>query len=129
MGFAVRRHPEAFSLDPSTKEQKRLKDDRHLAFIRTLPSVISGVYGVEACHLRYGDPLYRKKHTGSAQKPDDCWVVPMTPAEHSDQHSNNEAAWWKAQGIDPLALARDLYAVTGNSEAATAIILKARKSA
>lgn len=129
MAFAIRRPSTAFSFDPSTKDHKRIRDEGHLAFIRTLPSVISGAYGVEACHIRYGDPLYRKKHTGAAQKPDDCWVVPMTPAEHRDQHSHNEAAWWQTQGIDALALARDLYVVTGNTDAAIAIILKARKPA
>jgi hypothetical protein len=39
--YAVRRHPQAFTLDPSSKKTRRLEDPRHLAFIRRLPSVIS----------------------------------------------------------------------------------------
>ncbi|CAD7023310.1 hypothetical protein REJC140_00163 [Pseudorhizobium endolithicum] len=127
MAFAIRRPATAFSSDPSDKAQKRITDDRHLAFIRTLPSVLSGVYGCEACHIRYGDPMYRKKHTGKAQKPDDAWTIPLTPDEHRDQHASNEREWWLAQGIDPLRIALQLYAVTGNTEAATKIILEARK--
>jgi hypothetical protein len=123
-GFAVRRHETAFSSDPSDKGQKRIRDEAHLAFIRTLPSVISGEFGCEACHIRYGDPMYRKKNTGKAQKPDDCWTLPMTPAEHRDQHDHNEREWWARQGIDPLYLARELYAVTGDREAAVAIIVR-----
>jgi hypothetical protein len=127
MAFAIRRPMTAFSLDPSDKAQSRIKDERHLAFIRTLPSVLSGAFGCEACHIRYGDPMYRKKHTGKSQKPDDAWTLPLTPDEHRNQHDNNEREWWRAQGIDPLRLAQQLYAVTGNSEAAIKIILEARK--
>ncbi|HEX5935895.1 MAG TPA: hypothetical protein VFY63_17175 [Pseudorhizobium sp.] len=127
MAFAIRRPATAFSNDPSDKAQKRITDDRHLAFIRTLPSVLSGAFGCEACHIRYGDPMYRKKHTGKAQKPDDAWTIPLTSDEHRDQHAANEREWWLSQGIDPLLIALQLYAVTGNTEAATKIILEARK--
>ncbi len=126
MPFAIRRHPEAFTLDPSSKQTKRITDDKHLAFIRTLPSVISGAYGCDACHIRYGDPVYRKKHTGGQQKPDDAWTVPMTRDEHREQHDGDERVFWQRQGIDPLRVARDLYAVSGNTEAAITIILSAR---
>lgn len=120
--FQIPRLSTAFSLDPSDKAQKRIRDEAHLAFIRRLPSVLSGQYGTEACHIRYGDPLYRKKHTGKSQKPDDCWTLPLTPDEHRNQHSENEKQWWLDRGIDPLAMARKLYAVTGNLEAALELI-------
>lgn len=125
--FAVPRKPTAFSLDPSDKAQKRIKDDRHLAFIRTLPSVLSGSYGCEACHIRYGDPMYRKKRTGRGQKPDDAWTVPLTPDEHREQHSMNEVNFWNRYRIDPLAIAQKLYEVSGDKEAALAIIKQAHE--
>lgn len=127
MAFAVRREPTAFSLDPSGRETARIKDERHLAWIRTLPSVISGVYGCEACHIRYGDPGYNKPRTGKGRKPDDAWTVPMTPDEHREQHSMNEHLFWLRQGIDPVAIARELYRVSGDTEAALSIIKNARK--
>lgn len=127
--YAIKRPDTAFSLDPSNKAQKRIKDDGHLAFIRTLPSVISGEFGCEACHVRYGDPRYRKKHTGGQQKPDDAWTVPLTPAEHRDQHANPpEQDWWDRHGIDPLWLCLKLYAATGDRDAALKAILEARKA-
>lgn len=129
MAARIQRPGSAFSLDPSNKAQKRIRDDRHLTFIRSLPSVLSDRLGCEACHIRYGDPVYRKKHTGKAQKPDDLWCIPMTPDEHHDQHQNNEREWWNAKGIDPLAVARDLYAATGDREAALSILEKARAAA
>lgn len=121
-GFAIQRPSTAFSLDLSDRKQKRIVDDAHLAFIRTLPSVISGREGCEACHIRYGDPVYRKKHTGMAQKPDDAWTLPLTPEEHRSQHAVNEREWWAEHGIDPLQIAQAIYAVTGNREAAIKLI-------
>ena len=127
MALQIKRPDTAFSLDPSDKAQERIRDDRHLAFIRTLPSVLSGVYGCEACHIRYGDPMYRKKRTGKGQKPDDCWVIPMTPDEHRDQHSGNEVNFWNRYRIDPLAIAQKIYAVSGDKDAAIQIIFEAMK--
>lgn len=122
MAYMVSRPPTAFGLDRSDKSQKRIVDDAHLRFIRTLPSVISGKMPCEACHIRYGDPMYRKKRTGKGQKPDDCWSVPMTPDEHREQHAGNEVNFWNRRRIDPLAIAQKLYAVSGDTEAALEII-------
>lgn len=129
MAFAVNRLPTAFSLDKSGRATSSFRDEAHLAFIRKLPSVISGAYGCDACHIRAGSPRHNKKRTGGAQKPSDCWTVPMTREEHMGQHDGNELAFWRSHGIDPFQLAIDLYSVTGDVEAATAIILKARKFA
>lgn len=126
MAYQFPRPATAFALDPSSKDQARIKDERHLAFIRTLPSVLSGAYGCEACHIRYGDPMYRKSRTGKGRKPDDAWTVPLTPEEHREQHSMNEVQFWNRYRIDPLAIAHDLYRHTGDTAAAVAIILKAR---
>lgn len=119
----------AFSKDPTTKDQKRIVDDAHLAFIRKLPSLISGQEGCEACHVRYGDPRHRKRRTGKGRKPDDAWTVPLTPDEHRVQHSMNEQAYWEKTGIDPLEIATRLYAVSGDVDAGRAIILSAQKGA
>jgi hypothetical protein len=129
MGYAIKRPDTAFSLDKSSKATKRIEDPAHLAFIRKLPSVVSGLYGCEAAHIRAGSALHRKKHTGGQQKPDDFWVLSLTPDEHKAQHSANELAWWRSHGIDPFELALKLYEVSGNVEAATTIIRNTRRSA
>lgn len=125
-GFRILRDAEAFAYDPSSKRTKRIEDPAHLAFIRKLPSVLSGQYGCDPCHIRTGSALHRKKWTGGAQKPDDCWTVPLTRSEHDSQHSANELGWWKSHGIDPFELAVSLYEVSGDIEAGTAILRKAR---
>jgi hypothetical protein len=125
--FAIRRPDSAFSLDPSSKKTRRIEDPAHLAFIRKLPSVISGKYGCEACHIRSGSAVHKKKWTGGQQKPDDAWTLPMLPEEHKAQHSENELAFYKRHGIDPFDLAARLYEVSGDTEAAIRIIAEARK--
>lgn len=117
----------AFSADPSSKKQARITDETHLASIRKLPSLVSGAYGCEACHVRYGDPKHRKRRTPMGRKPDDAWTVPMTPEEHRLQHGGNEQAFWQGVGIDPLEVATQLYANSGNIEVGRKIISEAQK--
>ncbi|WP_150523995.1 hypothetical protein [Roseibium sediminis] len=117
----------AFSVDPSSKKQARITDEAHLAYIRKLPSLVSGAYGCEACHVRYGDPKHRKRRTPMGRKPDDAWTVPMTPEEHRLQHGGNEQAFWQGVGIDPLEVATQLYANSGNIEVGRKIISEAQK--
>ena len=127
MAFCFRRPETAFSADPSDKKQKRIADPKHLDFIRKLPSAVSCRYGCEACHIRSGSAVHKKKRTGAAQKPDDAWTIPLTPEEHKAQHSMNELEFWKLHGIDPFEVANQLYQVSGDLEAGRSIIGKARK--
>jgi hypothetical protein len=125
--FAVRREPTAFANDKSSKATASFKDAAHLAFIRNLPSVVSGEFGCEAAHIRTGSAQHNKKKTGGSQKSSDCWTLPLTPDEHREQHGMNEMEFWRRHGIDPFQVADALYQATGDIAAATAIILKARK--
>lgn len=118
----------AFALTGGKKRPRDHKPD-HLTFIRKLPCLITGKYGVEAAHIRYGDLRYGKPTGGAGMKPSDNWTVPLSPAEHRDQHQHDEAAWWLAKSIDPLAVASALYAVSGDEEAACLIIQHARANA
>lgn len=124
--FQIVKPSTAFSLDKSSKATRRLEDLGHLAFIRKLPSVLSGEFGCEACHIRIGSALHRKKHTGMGQKPDDSWTLPLTSTEHKQQHSENELLFWRSHGVDPFELAIKLYEDSGNFEACCLIISKAR---
>ncbi|MDI1266813.1 MAG: hypothetical protein PS018_26470 [bacterium] len=126
MALAIRRPDTAFSLDKSSKATRRIEDPAHLAFIRKLPSAVSGAMGCEACHIRSGSALHRKKHTGGQQKPDDAWTLPLTADEHREQHSGNEIEFWRRHGIDPFELAIRLYEDTGNLDAGQKHIEAAR---
>ncbi len=126
MGFAIVRPATAFSLDKSSKATRRIEDPAHLAFIRKLPSVVSGAFNCDACHIRTGSAVHRKKHTGAGRKPDDCWTLPLTREEHDAQHSGNELAFWRQYGVDPFELAIKLYEVSGDTLAGTKLIVAAR---
>lgn len=115
----------------------RQRDKSYLGAIAQMPSVISGQEPCECAHIRYGDPEHGKPMTGMGEKPDDRWVLPLTPEEHrlanDAQHRSNERAWWRSKGLNPLILCRDLYEIWSNGkkdvEALSAMrsrILKAR---
>lgn len=114
MAWSMPRHPDAFSLDKSSKATRRVEDPAHLAFIRRLPSAVSGLYGTEACHIRTGSAVHKKKHTGMGQKADDSFTLPLTADEHKAQHAGNEMEFWRSHGIDPFELAIRIYENTGD---------------
>lgn len=126
--FRIVRDDTAFSTAPS-KGQKRPRktDDKHLKWIRTLPCVITGQYGVEAAHIRYAAPHLGKRETGGQEKPDDRWAVPLSPEMHREQHSMNEQSFWAKHGIDPCQVAMALYGISGDDEPALVIIRNARQ--
>lgn len=118
-GFRIK--PEGRAMGRKVK-RPRVKADKHLAWIRTLPSVISGCMGCEACHIRMADLSYAKQSTGMQEKPDDRWTLPMTPDEHRKQHSGSERGFWLRQDIDPCKVALALWCVSGDDEAALMIL-------
>lgn len=107
------------------QRRPRIIAPKHLAFIRTLPSLVPGAGPVEAAHIRYGEHAYGKPFTGMGEKPSDCWVVPLAHDVHMDQHRHGERQWWLDQGIDPLLIAALLWAAGGNDEAGITIIRNA----
>ncbi len=112
----------AFSIGGRAKHP-RIENKNHLAFIRMLPCVACGIRkNVEAAHVRMGNPLYGKRPAGMAEKPDDKFCVPLCAKHHDEQHGMNEAQFWMALNIDPLALGLALFDSTGDEERAEAII-------
>lgn len=110
------------------QRQPRERDNRHLAFIRRLPCAACGIAGpCDAAHLRAGDITIGKRHTGKAEKPSDKWTLPMCRPCHARQHSGAELAFWHALGIEPFDLCQALYAVSGDTTAAEAILRRSQE--
>ena len=109
-------------------KEPRRHSEKHLAFIRRLPSLIKPDQGgpVEAAHIRYAHLPYGKRYVGMAEKPDDMWVVPLSPEAHRAQHAMSERMFWAEYGIDPLLVAALLWLHSGNEQAATQVIMNAR---
>lgn len=113
---------------PEKASRGRVRDRGHLAFIRRLPcACCQAAAPNDAAHLRMAAADRGKPHTGAGRKPDDHWTTPLCRTCHERQHSGSEARFWAEIGIDPITLCRDLYAVSGNDEAAVRIIREARK--
>jgi hypothetical protein len=107
----------------------RRHDRRHLGFVAQLPCLVSGTPGPSECaHIRFGDAVHGKPATGMQEKPGDMWVVPLCAELHrlndDAQHNFNERAWWQGHGIDPLTVASELYACSGNLSAMEDVIAR-----
>lgn len=108
------------------QRQPRIKSERHLAFIRTLPCLVTGQFGVDAAHIRFGDLGVGKRKSGIAEKPDDKWAVPLCRNEHTKQHSMNEREYWASIGIDPIQVAIKLWGVSGDMDKGESIVANAK---
>lgn len=94
---------------------------KHLAFIRTLPCAKTLVPGnVQAAHIRRGTD------GGVSLKPSDCWVLPLSAAEHARQHQIGEPAFYNS--LDAArGLALMLWEHTGDTITCKRIIIENRK--
>lgn len=120
----------AFPLSHGLKRRPRREDGDHLAFVRSLPCLATGVHrGIEAAHVRYGSLPHGKRETGLGEKPSDCWTVPLSTDAHrlslDAQHNHNERVWWERIKIDPLIVAALLFAVSDDYDAGCLIIRNA----
>jgi hypothetical protein len=69
----------------------------------------------QAHHLRIAQPR------ALGRKVSDEFTVPLCALHHYDLHSKgNEAAWWRAQAIEPLAIAERLWRARRNGDTKTA---------
>jgi hypothetical protein len=93
------------------QRQPREKNERHLAFVRTLPCCLCGAINVDAAHIRVGSINHEKRSTGMGEKPSDRWVVPLCRPCHTEQHAaGDELRFWASKGIDPFMMAMTLRA-------------------
>ena len=111
------------------QRQPRIEDAKHLAWIRTLPCLVTGKTGdIHAAHIRFASVKYNKRQTGIGEKSSDCWVVPLNANLHlNGQHREGERTWWFSLGIDPLKAAQRLYSLSGKTQKAIEFMDKARR--
>lgn len=118
-------HPEAFSR--VRQRQPRRQSSDHLKFIRSLPCVVCGSRkNVQAAHIRMANRVYGKRETGMSEKSSDKFCTSLCAEHHAEQHTGNEAEFWKRYGLDPFFIATALYAHSGDEETASDVIKLAR---
>lgn len=102
----------------------RQHNEKHLAFIRTLPCIIcQDNTSVEAAHVRYSDARIGKVNPGVGQKPHDFFTLPLCHQHHmNEQHTMSERKFWQTYAIDPVLASLALYSVSGDVNEAMKII-------
>lgn len=76
---------------------RRIRDPKHLAWIRTQGCLICGGLS-QAHHLMTSQPSAMGLKSGDDQ------AVPLCPAHHRELHDHgDEDRWWALKGIDPKA--------------------------
>jgi hypothetical protein len=101
-------HPDA--IDKSTlviATPRRYRNREHLRYVAQQACLICGRKQSNPHHLRYLQPR------ALGRKVSDEFAVPLCRSHHRAVHrAADEQAWWKAAGIDPVKVARQLWGQT-----------------
>jgi hypothetical protein len=90
---------------------RRYRNREHLRFVMQQPCLICGRKPSDPHHLRYMQPR------ALGRKASDEFAVPLCRVHHRAAHqAGDERAWWKAAGIDPIKIARQLWKKTRENE-------------
>jgi hypothetical protein len=86
---------------------RRYRNREHLRFVAQQACLICGRKQSDPHHLRYLQPR------ALGRKASDEFAVPLCRSHHRAVHrAGDERAWWKAAGIDPVKIARQLWRQT-----------------
>jgi hypothetical protein len=85
-------------------EPRRYRDRVHLRFVSAQPCLICGRRPSDAHHLRFAQPR------ALGRRVSDEYTVPLCRSHHRALHRcGDEVAWWKICGVDPVAVAGELW--------------------
>jgi ERF superfamily len=86
---------------------RRYRNREHLRYVAQQACLICGRKQSDPHHLRYLQPR------ALGRKASDEFAVPLCRSHHRAVHrASDEQAWWKAVGIDPVKVARQLWRQT-----------------
>jgi ERF superfamily len=101
---------QAEGIDKSTlviATPRRYRNREHLRHVAQQACLICGRKQSDPHHLRYLQPR------ALGRKASDEFAVPLCRSHHRAAHrASDEQAWWKAAGIDPVKIARQLWRQT-----------------
>jgi len=88
-------------------EPRRFRDKTHLRFVASQPCLICERSPCDAHHLRFAQPR------AMGRKTSDEFTVPLCRVHHRENHRmGREELWWQSKGIEPLAVATELWRVS-----------------
>jgi hypothetical protein len=83
---------------------RRYRNREHLRYVAQQACLVCGRKQSDPHHLRYLQPR------AFGRKVSDEFAVPLCRSHHRAVHrAGDEQAWWKAAGIDPVKVARQLW--------------------
>jgi len=86
---------------------RRYRNPEHLRYVAQQACLICGRKQSDPHHLRYLQPR------ALGRRASDEFAVPLCRSHHRAVHrAGDEQAWWKAAGIDPVKVARQLWRQT-----------------
>ena len=86
---------------------RRYRNREHLRYVAQQACLICGRKQSDPHHLRYLQPR------ALGRKASDEFAVPLCRSHHRAVHrAGDEQAWWKAAGINPVKVARQLWQQT-----------------
>jgi hypothetical protein len=92
---------------PVLATPRRYRNREHLRYVAQQPCLICGRKQSDPHHLRYLQPR------ALGRKASDEFAVPLCRSHHRAVHrAGDEQGWWKAAGIDPVKVARQLWQQT-----------------
>lgn len=105
------------------------KDENHLALVRQCPCLSCGHDPCgEAAHVKFTSFAFGRANK-LGKRPHDCDALPLCREDHligrNAQHKGDEEAFWQALGIEPYAVARDLYDRRGDLTAMRMVVMVA----
>ncbi len=90
---------------------RRYRNKEHLRFVAQQPCLLCARKPSDPHHLRFVQPR------ALGRKASDEFTVPLCRGHQRAAHrSGNERAWWKAAGINPIKIARQLWTRTRRSD-------------
>jgi hypothetical protein len=88
----------------TVSEPRRYRDRAHLQFVSAQPCLVCGRRPSDAHHLRLAQPR------ALGRRVSDEYTVPLCRSHHRGLHRcGDEVAWWKTNGVDPIAVAGELW--------------------
>jgi len=88
-------------------EPRRVRDRDHVRHVAKQPCLVCGRQPADPHHLRFA------QSRAMGRKVSDEFTVPLCRGHHREVHrSDDEAAWWRKAGIDPMLRARALWLKT-----------------
>src|SRR5260221_7579075 len=92
---------------PVLATPRRYRNREHLRYVAQQACLICGRKQSDPHHLRYLQPR------ALGRKASDEFAVPLCRSHHRAVHrAGDERAWWKAAGVDPVKIARQLWRQT-----------------